>query len=65
MLKSEQNDYVYDEENEMRLYDSFGVANPYFRLNSKYAKSEYKMKEVSNIYMYEVNPIYCNVENEK
>ena len=65
MLKSEQNDYVYDEENEMRLYDSFGVANPWLSETSKWGRSNYDMKDVSNIYMYEVNPIYCNVENEK
>ncbi|WP_407436687.1 hypothetical protein [Treponema sp.] len=68
MLKSEQNDYYYDEDDElkeMRLYNSFAVSNPWLSETGKWGRSCYSMKDVSNIYMYEVNPDYCKEGGQK
>ena len=59
-------DYYYDEDDElkeMRLYKSFAVSNPWLSETGKWGRPCYDMKDVSNIYMYEINPD-CYKEGE-
>ena len=49
----------------MRLYNSFAVSNPWLSETGKWGRSCYSMKDVSNIYMYEVNPDYCKEGGQK